>query len=64
MTDYNKMPEKNLTVKMVAEIFSKCPETIIRWINAGVFKGAFKVRDGYLIPEKEVLRVKNQFKIG
>ncbi len=57
------MHEKNLTVKMVAEIMSKHPETIYRWLKAGVFKRAFKVQDGYLIPEKEVEKVKKQFKI-
>lgn len=57
------MQEKCLTVKMVAEIFSKCPGTIRRWIKAGVFKRVIRIMDGFLIPEKEVYRVKKQFKI-
>lgn len=52
---------KLLTVAEVAGIFRKSKKTIYRWIDEGkVFQDVRKVRDGYLIPEKEVERVVSQ----
>lgn len=48
---------KNYTVKEVAEIFCRRPETIREWIKNCTFQVVFKMNDGYLIPEKEVHRV-------
>ena len=48
---------KNYTVKEAAEIFRRRPETIREWIKKQTFQVVFKVKDGYLIPEREVNRV-------
>lgn len=55
---------KNYTVKETAEIFRRKPETIHEWIKSGkTFQVVFKIKDGYLIPEKEVLRVLEHYKM-
>lgn len=48
---------KNYTVKEVAGIFKRSKKTIYRWREEGIFREVIQVKDGYLIPEKEVLRV-------
>lgn len=56
---------KNYTVQEVAEIFRRTPQTIRRWIDEGKpFKVVFRVKDGYLIPEKEVNRVLAAGQVG
>jgi predicted site-specific integrase-resolvase len=47
---------KNYTIAEVAEIFKRSKKTIYRWREEGIFREVIQV-DGYLIPEKEVLRV-------
>ena len=49
----HRMP-KLFTVKEVAEHFHKRPKTIWRWIAAGMFPNAKKVKDGWYIPEPDV----------
>jgi len=48
---------KNYTVAEVAEIFKRSKKTIYRWREKGIFREVIQVKDGYLISEKEVLRV-------
>lgn len=48
---------KNYTVKECASIFKRSEDTIRRWIAEGFFKKAYRVRDGYLIPDEEVKRI-------
>ena len=49
---------KNYTIQEVADTFRRKPKTIRKWIDEGkTFKVLFKVKDGYLIPEKEVERI-------
>lgn len=48
---------KNYTIAEVAEIFKRSKKTIYRWREEGIFREVIQVKDGYLIPEKEVLRV-------
>ena len=46
---------KLFTVKALAELFDKDTETIYRWIREGdVFPNAFKVKDGWYVPMKDV----------
>jgi excisionase family DNA binding protein len=46
-----------MTVKEVAVFFRRSKKTIYRWIDEGkVFRDVVKVKDGILIPEKEVKR--------
>lgn len=48
---------KNYTIAEVAEIFRRSKKTIYRWREEGIFREVIQVKDGYLIPEKEILRV-------
>ncbi|MEK7772728.1 MAG: helix-turn-helix domain-containing protein [Deltaproteobacteria bacterium] len=48
---------KNYTIAEVAEIFKRSKKTIYRWREEGIFHEVIQVKDGYLISEKEVLRV-------
>lgn len=48
---------KNYTIAEVAEIFKRSKKTIYRWREEGIFREVIQVKDGYLIPEREVLRV-------
>lgn len=48
---------KNYTIAEVAEIFKRSRKTIYRWREEGIFREVIQVKDGYLITEKEVLRV-------
>ncbi|TAN60067.1 DNA-binding protein [bacterium] len=48
---------KNYTIAEVGEIFKRSKKTIYRWREEGIFREVIQVKDGYLIPEKEVLRV-------
>lgn len=48
---------KNYTVAEVAKIFRRSTKTIYRWREEGIFREVIQVKDGYLIPEKEILRV-------
>ena len=48
---------KNYTLTEVAEIFKRSKKTIYRWREEGIFREVIQVKDGYLISEKEILRV-------
>ncbi len=48
---------KNYTITEVAKIFKRSKKTIYRWREEGIFREVIQVKDGYLIPENEVLRV-------
>jgi excisionase family DNA binding protein len=48
---------RNYTVNEVAEYFRRSQKTIWRWIDDGMFPHAFKVKDGYLIPEEDIVLV-------
>lgn len=41
----------------MAEIFKRFKKTIYRWREEGIFREVIQVKDGYLIPEREVLMV-------
>ncbi len=45
------------TCREAAEIFRRDIQTIRRWIGEGYLKNYTKVKDGYLIPEREVMRL-------
>lgn len=52
------MPKKLFTVKALAALFERDEETIRRWINDGdVFPHAFKVKDGWYVPQTDVKRL-------
>lgn len=55
---------KNYTVKECAQIFKRSEDTIRRWIAEGFFKTAYKIRDGYLIPEEEINRIHKENKLA
>jgi len=56
---------KLLTIKEIAEIFKRSPDTIYRWIDEGkIFKEIIKIKGGYLIPETEVQRILRVRKVG
>ncbi|HBG46336.1 MAG TPA: hypothetical protein DDW94_05025 [Deltaproteobacteria bacterium] len=46
-----------LSYAEVAEIFKRFKKTIYRWREEGIFREVIQVKDGYLIPEREVLMV-------
>lgn len=48
---------KNYTLAEVATIFKRFKKTIWRWREEGIFREIIQVKDGYLIPEREVLRM-------
>jgi hypothetical protein len=45
---------KLYTVKALAELFDKHPNTIYRWFEEGLFPHAFKIKDGWYAPERDV----------
>ena len=45
---------KLYTVQGLAHLFSRHVNTIRAWIDDGVFPHAFKVKDGWYVPEKDV----------
>lgn len=49
---------KTLTVKEAAKEVKRTKKTIYRWIDEGFLKNIIRVRDGYLIPESEIERIK------
>lgn len=52
------------TVKMLCELFDKHENTIYEWINKDrLFPNAFKVKDGYYVPESDVERLMRQGRI-
>ena len=51
---------KFYTVKVVAEMFGRDPETIYRWIKEGIFPQAFKVKDGWFVPDRDIRRLMKQ----
>jgi excisionase family DNA binding protein len=50
--------DKFLTAREVAELFHRNIRTVYRWIHEGHISQAYKVRDGFLIPESEVEKLK------
>ena len=48
---------KQLTVAQVAEYFQRDEKTIRRWITEGKFPHAYKVSDGWFIPEGDIKRL-------
>lgn len=48
---------KNYTIAEVAAIFKRSKKTIYRWREEGIFREVIQVKDGYLFPEREILRV-------
>ncbi len=48
---------KNYTIAEAADIFKRSKKTIYRWREERIFREVIQVKDGYLIPEKEILRV-------
>lgn len=48
---------KLYTVETLSVLFSKHRNTIYLWIASGVFPRAFKVRDGWYVPEGDVKKV-------
>jgi excisionase family DNA binding protein len=49
---------KTLTVKEAAKEVKRTEKTIYRWIDEGFLMNIIRVRDGYLIPESEIKRIK------
>lgn len=49
--------DEKFTVNQVAFIVKRTPKTIYRWIGEGFLRNVVKVRDGYLIPKKELDRI-------
>ena len=52
--DYEKLPWY-LTVKQAAEILQVHPNTLYKFIHAGMFQGAYKVGRAWRIPTKDLL---------
>lgn len=48
---------KLYTVADLAALFSRHKQTIREWIADGVFPRAFRVRDGWYVPEGDVKKV-------
>ncbi len=52
------MAPKLLTVKDLCDLFQRDEDTIRRWIKDGdVFPNAFKVKDGWYVPVKDVKKL-------
>jgi excisionase family DNA binding protein len=49
--------QEHFTVKQVAKMLNRHPKTVYRWIDEGFLQNIIRVRDGYLIPKKEIERV-------
>lgn len=46
------------TVRDLAALFKRDPETIYRWMAEGtIFPHAFKVKDGWYVPARDVNRL-------
>lgn len=52
--------ERRMTVNQLAFRVKRSPKTIYRWRREGFLKEVIKVRDGYLIPEREVNRIERR----
>lgn len=48
---------KLFTVSLLASLFSRSDNTIRGWIADGVFPRAFKVKDGWYVPEADVKKI-------
>ncbi len=53
-----------ITVNQAAEMFQRSPQTIYRWIEEGFFLEIIKIKNGYLIPQKEVKRIIKNGKVN
>ncbi len=56
------MTEKYLTAREVADLFRRDIRTVYRWIREGYISEVYRVRDGFLIPEREVEKLKRDAK--
>lgn len=45
------------TVAQTAKMLKRHPRTIRRWISEGFIREVSCVRDGYLIPDREISRI-------
>jgi len=52
------MNSEFFTVRQVALEVNRHPKTVYRWISEGFLQNITRVRDGYLIPKKEIERIK------
>ncbi len=50
---------KYFTLKEVSIIFRRRPETLRRWVREGRLQ-ALKIRNGFLIPESEIQKLKSE----
>lgn len=48
---------KLYTVSLLSSLFSRTEETIRDWIADGLFPRAFKVKDGWYVPESDVKKL-------
>jgi hypothetical protein len=56
--------QKLYTVQDLCKLFSKHVNTIRTWIEDGVFPHAFKVKDGWYVPERDVRALMKASQIG
>ena len=59
-----KNTNKLWTVNETAQYFRRSNDTIYRWIGQKFIQEVIKVKDGYLIPVKEIKRLEKHNKIN
>jgi predicted site-specific integrase-resolvase len=57
------MPQA-FTIKQLSQYFHRSPRTLYRWIHEGVlFPHAYRVKDGWYVPKRDVLKLMKPSKI-